>query len=257
MSDEQETPYALARRLHTTGTSTEAIEQALRARGLSAEDARIAARAGRGEAGFALGVDAAAPAQPVTTLASAPPEASPTHPCPQHAAWPVTATCSRCGKFFCDECLRVAGLAGLPASKQCAECEAKFPPGPKAGIGGWLILPAIHIVVAPLGALMLLVVALQALTSERSSPSAAVMQLIIGAAYLIYTVFTAVQFFGKTRRAVPMMLGFYVLNIVVNVVTGAMAEEQSAAGLGRGLGTSVIWMAYFLRSQRVERTFTR
>jgi hypothetical protein len=254
MSDEQETPYALARRLHTTGTSPEAVEQALRARGLSAEDARIAARAGRGEAGSSLAVDEVA--EPVPSLASAPPEVAPTHPCPQHAAWPVTATCARCGKFFCDECLRVAGLVALPASKQCAECEAKFPPGPKAGIGGWLVLPAIHVVLAPFGALALLVFALVALRSERADLSVAVVQLFFGVAYLLYTVFTALQFFGKRRRAVPMMLGFYLLNIVVAVVTTAFEEERSGLGFGRSIITSVIWMAYFLRSERVERTFT-
>lgn len=242
---EPESPYELARRLHTTGQSPDAVEQALRARGLGAEDARIAARAGRGEAGQALGdIDEV---EAVSSLATEPPTSPPEHPCPQHAAWPVTATCSDCGRLSCDECLRGAGLHGPPASTRCPECEAKVPTE-SSTIGGWLLFPAIDIFLAPLSVVVLPLL--------RISTSGDLLSVVLDAGYFAYSFLTATQFFTKKRLAVPLMLGFYSLCILSSALV-AFDGRLQAYLFGRAFMNGFVWITYFLNSKRVERTFTR
>lgn len=73
--------------------------------------------------------------------------------------------------------------------------------------------------------------------------------------FFAYSFFTAIQFFAKKRHAVPMMLGFYALNMTSALVVVDAGRRDFE--LGRAFGTSLIWITYFLRSKRVERTFTR
>lgn len=268
MGDEAETPYALAKRLHTQGAASVEIERALRERGLDEDEARIAARAGRGEAGFSLAVatPGAQPAQPVE-FPEEPPSEAPAHPCPSHAAWPVVGTCSRCGKFFCSRCLKDAGFVRVPASNQCPTCEARFPH--VQGIGGWLVLPALHVtVVGPLSALAGVVqdaMALPKLSGPLLAP--VLIELLANASYLALTIYAAVLFFQKKRRAVPMMIAFYsaamllaVLSLVlsgwIESITGtALGEKDTVTQVGRVFISSLVWIAYFGQSKRVQATF--
>ncbi|MFZ5444410.1 MAG: DUF2569 domain-containing protein [Myxococcota bacterium] len=258
MSETEETPYAQAKRLHAAGTSAEAIERTLMARGLTKEEAQIAARAARGDAGFsfAMPTDEPAPerrrAEP--KLAAEPPASPPTHPCPTHAEWPVSGTCVRCGKFFCDRCLAQAGLTALPESKQCPECEARFPVAAAAGIGGWLILPALHIIIAPLGYLIVggqFVV----LMSRSGVAPPMVAALLLCAVMLGYCGYTAIEFFQKKKRAVGLMLGFYGLNVVTSFLSLALSDADAFTSITRSLVSSVVWGLYFVQSKRVAATF--
>ena len=261
-----ETPYELARRLHEQGTDRAEVERALRALGLDEEEARIAARAGRGEAGVAPAAPVAGPARE-PEAEPAPPTEPPAHPCPTHAAWPVVATCGRCGKFICARCVAEAGWLRLPASNQCPECEARAPV--LQGIGGWLILPALHIaVVAPLSggaALLQDVLALRNLSGSLLAP--VLVEAFFYAAYLAFALFTALAFFQKKQRAVSLMIIFYVLAIVsallsialtgwISGITGEqVGDKDDGVQTGRAMVTSVIWIAYFLQSKRVKATF--
>lgn len=257
----EETPYEVARRLHAQGASEEELERALRGLGLDEVEARVVSLAGRGEAGVV------APA-PGLALAEHPPAAAPTHPCPVHAAWPVAATCTRCGKFFCHQCVRDAGLRWLPESRQCPECERTHPTADKlAGIGGWLVLPALHIGLSPVWLVVNLVTELsQPIDAAFTAPI--VMESAFTVLSLGYVVATAVNFFQRKRRAIHLMLGFYALGLVtafVNLavvswvasIAGREAPRDTAEQFGRGLGALLVWGSYFLRSERVKKTFTR
>lgn len=261
-----ETPYELAKRLHAQGTASIEVERALRALGLDEDEARIAARAGRGEAGLAPSAPVAALAQE-PELPSEPPTEAPAHPCPTHAQWPVVATCARCGKFICARCLTEAGWLRLPASNQCPECETRAPV--LQGIGGWLVLPAIHIaVVAPLSggaALVQDVMALPKLSGPLLAP--VLVEAFFYASYLAFALFTAIAFFQKKQRAVNLMIIFYGLAILsallsialtgwIEGITGEkVSEKDDVTQTGRAMVTSVIWIAYFLQSKRVKATF--
>jgi len=259
-----ETPYELAKRLHAQGAPASEVERQLRELGLDEDEARIAARAGRGEAGVA-------PAAPVAErepeLPAAPPTEPPTHPCPTHAEWPVMATCVRCGKFVCQRCLSESGWRQLPESKQCPECETRAPV--LQGIGGWLIFPAIHITFVALyssgRALLEDVMALPKLDGPLLTP--VLVEAFFNAAYLAYALYTALAFFQRKQRAVSLMIIFYVLGVCsallsiglagwIEGMTGEnVAEKDAGLQTGRALVSSVIWIAYFLQSKRVKATF--
>jgi hypothetical protein len=261
-----ESPYALARRLHQQGVNPAEIERQLLGLGLDAADARIAARAGRGEAGVAPTLESLRP-PPVAELPTEPPGVAPTHPCPRHAAWPVAASCSRCGNFFCTKCVTEAGLTRLPESGQCPECERRAPV--RAGIAGWLVLPAINVSLGgPITAIASILQDFQSLYELEGPVTAPLyVEMLFYTGYLLFSVFTATQFFGRKKRAVPLMIAFYAAGMF-SVLLGAVLIAWMEALLGqpieskadgsevRAIVGGVIWIAYFLRSQRVKQTFT-
>lgn len=263
MSDEgaSETPYEQAKRLHAAGHSPEQVLAALRSAGLAGDDAQIVARAARGEAGVALDLKEAPAAEPPPE----PPTEAPKHPCPKHAQWPVRAPCERCGTFFCTQCLREAGRPF--DSARCPACEEVAPVA--QGIGGWLLFPAIGLVVTPISLLVGLVEDLKALSSELI-PGVALpvtLEAIVNLGLIIYGLVCAVAFFQRKRIAVPLMIGFYsagLVSVAINAGLASWVNElvgQPGEPLGptsvRGVGTSVIWIAYFLQSKRVKATFVR
>ncbi len=266
---EEESPYQLAKRLHASGVTEGDVEKALIARGLSQDEARIAARAGRGEAGFALGVEdpVVERAPSPLDLASQPPAEAPTHPCPVHPAWPVTGTCSRCGKFFCDACVTAAGLTSRPLEKRCPECAEREPTGIAAGLGGWLILPAIHLIISPIQLAMVIVQDLSALAKRTPVVVPVTLELVVQLLHLAFCLFAAVQFFRRKRSAPVTMVVFYVLNIVSAFISAALGawvlselhttnpQDTTALDIGRNVISSLIWIAYFLSSTRVRATF--
>jgi hypothetical protein len=261
----EETPFAIARRLHAQGVSAEEVERELRATGLDGDEAAIAARAGRGEAGAASPVvRVIAEVQP--ELPPEPPAEAPTHPCPAHAAWPVTAICTRCGKFFCAQCLRDAGWVRLPDSKQCPTCEAQHPA--VTAIGGWLVLPALHVtLVGPLSSLAGMVQDFAAISKARESVRApVVIEFAFSAFVVAYSVYAAIAFHRRKRRAIGLMMGFYalllgsqllgfVLKAWIESILGTTTPHEQNPTVVAGLLSSVLWMTYFAQSTRVKNTF--
>lgn len=259
----EETPYEVARRLHAQGVAVAEVERTLRSMGLDEVDARIAARAGRGEVGTAspVVVDVAT----ASSLPLNPPEEKPTHPCPVHPDWPVAATCGRCGKFFCAQCVREAGLTAMPESGQCPACEKLAPPKELVGISGWLLLPALQLITTPISLVGTLVQDIRGMSNPVIA--APLMVEAIATVLLIsYSLITAVHFFQRKKRAVPMMLGLYAATIGFTVlgamlvawvenIVGKSSEVDSTST--RGLTSSVVWIVYFLQSKRVKNTFTR
>lgn len=259
-----ETPYGLARRLHLAGIAPEHVEQQLKALGLSEEEARIAARAGRGEAGGLpelQGHDA-----PASELPEAPPAEAPAHPCPKHAAWPVLGTCARCGTFFCVGCLKAAGLTRAPDGGRCPDCATRVTEAP--AIGGWLVLPALSVgLFTPLTVIATLAgEAVELPKVEGPFVLPIVVELLVYGAFLAFTVFTAVQFFRRKRRAVGLMIAFYVLSIMVGLfgellfawlesIAGQPLESGEKSTVGRSVIAGVVWISYFVRSKRVQETF--
>ncbi len=169
---------------------------------------------------------------------AAPPAPAPAleHPCPVHPELPVGGTCSRCGKFVCIRC--APKLA--EGSSLCTDCIARQPAASDAeGIGGWLVLPAITVVLTPLAGV---VMAFGALVAGEF------LALLLGGLLAGYGGFTAFNFFSRTRQAPLLMIGFYSLSIIANLL---MNQAPASAGWG------VVWIIYFLRSERVKRTFVR
>ena len=137
-----------------------------------------------------------------------------------------------------------------------------------AGIGGWLILPAIGMILGPL-IQALATVGLWLLSglpaAQRIAGSLKILAFISGA-FLLYRLYTAVLFFSKKRSAPAAVIGVYIGGILFDVAGGAMFQSGNAKSSASStpwvspwpwtIGTAV-WILYFLRSERVRATFVR
>ena len=147
-----------------------------------------------------------------------------------------------------------------------------------AGIGGWLLLPAIGVVISPV---MILVTSSElwfaysavqwSMIEEQLNGSA--LKLVIGAetignvGLLVMSVFLIALFFQK-RHTLPRM---YILFLMISfVLVGAdllsvywlypdedIIEQSDVTRFIRQAISSVIWILYFLKSKRVRATFVR
>lgn len=241
-----ETALQTARRLLVEGRTPEQIEVALRARGLDEVEASVAARAARDEA-------------PV-----APPAEAPAHACPVHAAWPVTGTCTRCGRFFCAQCLRDAGHLAPLESGRCPECEVRAPV--PQGIAGWLVLPALHLIINPFTQGYGVFVDVDALrTVDPAFYPPLVIELLVGLSFVGLGLVAARSFFRKQQRAIQLMQAFYGAQVLAGLIgfglQGWVAELSGHTGgsatvdLARAVVSGGLWLAYFSGSKRVRATF--
>ncbi len=134
-----------------------------------------------------------------------------------------------------------------------------------AGIGGWLIFPAIGLILNTVG----LILGIGFLVSEFTSWSQMGLGFLWGiemADLVISTVFVlwaAILFFNKKRgapKAYICMMVYFVLSsgMIVYFETSwqqhEMAEE-SIRMVFRTLVSSAVWIPYFLASKRVKATF--
>ena len=131
-------------------------------------------------------------------------------------------------------------------------------------LGGWLILPAIGLV---LGCIMSLVGIVASLGLSANLPSRYqgifALSLIFDIGLTIFLVYAAVRFFGKRRNAPATMIALLIVQLVVNALLlaislGSNAEPFAVAAgvqLLRSIIPALIWIPYFSVSQRVKRTF--
>ena len=134
-------------------------------------------------------------------------------------------------------------------------------------IGGWLILPALALLLAP----FIFTLGLVGLIGELSLAvdfgygTAHFSNIVAQTTLLVFLLFTMVRFFGKKRNAPALMITLYALLLFSDVVllfievnTGAeIYAETTIQNVRRsGIG-ALIWIPYFLTSQRVKATFVR
>ncbi len=172
----------------------------------------------------------------------------------------------------------LAALTPLPA------------PSP-VGIGGWLILPILHLIA---DIVIFVLIFVQAAAPQMSptiaAPSgpvlppapvsgvavapgpsqgefASVAFLVFTAAIAAYTIYCLVRFFQKKEQVPALMTGFYsliiakaflnlvLLNIYPELITGPGDTPEAVRGIVRAVVSGAIWIAYFNRSVRVQNTF--
>jgi hypothetical protein len=150
--------------------------------------------------------------------------------------------------------------------------------GPK-GIGGWLILPIIHLVLTVLLTAFNVIIALQywsgivAVVSGNIDPAhrwmavPTVLSLVLGIGLVAFAIYVLVKLFQKKREVPRLMIWFYALVVAVTLfesgIVFAFEEfrespadiDQAVKDLIRAFLGVVIWIPYFLRSKRVKATF--
>lgn len=146
-----------------------------------------------------------------------------------------------------------------------------------AGIGGWLILPAIGLVLGAVQVLRALQEVYEMLADsetlvavEREIPemgSLLRLEMAANGILLLAIVVTAILFFSYHRFAPRAFVVFLLLNVVLTIayvlyaqsVLGAHVphEDLSSGEILSPLLAAGIWIPYFLTSKRVQKTFVR
>ncbi|WP_119389973.1 DUF2569 domain-containing protein [Taklimakanibacter lacteus] len=165
-----------------------------------------------------------------------------------------------------------------PADSAAASDTAKPAEGPR-GIGGWLILPIIHLVITILLTAYNVMMALQywsgimAMVTGNIDPAyrwmavPTILSLVLGIALVAFAIYVLVRLFQKRREVPRLMIWFYSLVLAVTLFESGMVfafEEfrESSADVGQALKDLIraflgvaIWIPYFLVSKRVKATF--
>jgi hypothetical protein len=167
--------------------------------------------------------------------------------------------CSRCHLLNPDDAARCdcgydfasGEMKGSYAKAAEAERRAQAASHSVYGIGGWLLLPAIGLIVSIPMALF------EAANSYRAGDAGEA--AIVTVAVLLVAV-TTIAFFQKRRWAPRVFILLLALNAVLAAVPVLLARGAVTPGDSRDLGratiAALIWIPYFVLSKRVKSTFT-
>lgn len=148
------------------------------------------------------------------------------------------------------------------------------------GIGGWLILPTIGLIIAPIRLSLfvfkdLLPIFTQGYWSVLTTPGSEVyhhlwaplliFEAVGNIGFIIFAIIVMVYLFTKSRLLPRMIIAFMILNLLFVIadfflanMIPAVAEQRDIADLKELVRTfigTVIWVPYFLFSKRVQQTF--
>lgn len=149
------------------------------------------------------------------------------------------------------------------------------------GIGGWLVLPALGLLISPIRFCFLFYSSIlpslmpatwNALTNSNSPAyhplwgPLIVFESISNLALFIFTLRLLWLFFKKSNRVPGLVVIWLVLSMALQVVDILFAAQipavavqqnnlESVKDLTRSLVAAVIWIPYFKRSKRVKNTF--
>lgn len=138
-----------------------------------------------------------------------------------------------------------------------------------SGIGGWLLLPAIGIVVAPIQFTMNVLdyfPKVELLQPGTLFHTMTLVEILAWIAFAILATMTAVHFFTRRKTAPTLYRALLVSQLLF--VVGAywvaallfskpMFDASSGFAIGKWLLACLIWIPYFLYSARVRNTFIR
>jgi hypothetical protein len=139
-------------------------------------------------------------------------------------------------------------------------------------IHGWLIIPAAGLFIGPLvmtaGIINDLVELSQAWRGQviifGGSMVTYWVRTLIEISLVIFTLYVARQFFARRRTAPRWMIRLYLAGLLLAVVEGgwyaSLHERYWPAAIQSVLRSGIvtaIWVPYFLKSKRVQRTFVR
>jgi Protein of unknown function (DUF2569) len=149
------------------------------------------------------------------------------------------------------------------------------------GIGGWLLLMAVGVCLAPIRIAAELIRGLRPLEPATwhavTTPGTRayhplfgpliVGELVTNAALLIWAGVLVYLFFTRRRSFPVAMIAFMLTRVVVQIADAGVALMIPAAaarmgpatygGLASGVLVALIWVPYLLKSRRVELTFVR
>ncbi|MEG2398130.1 MAG: DUF2569 domain-containing protein [Citrobacter sp.] len=148
----------------------------------------------------------------------------------------------------------------LPPDSHCARCENKK----YTGIGGWLYLPAMTLVLSVIsGGVGFFGVAAFVLHTEAEVSALVIFELVCMTALLILVIYTTVLFFKKKRQLPKFYTAFILGTMFYYVMDSWLGATFYDVGLSSDdikafvscAGQILIWIPYFRVSKRVKLTF--
>ena len=144
--------------------------------------------------------------------------------------------------------------------------QAPTPGKSYSGIAGWLILPAIGLVLSPIFVLVFInsrilpfFTAVQFKEVHSELRTMLILDLVANLAMFAYNIVVALFFFKKKKILPKLVISLYVLNLLFlladRFVFLTLNDQQFTFGLVRGVLPALIWIPYFLVSKRVRATF--
>jgi len=177
------------------------------------------------------------------------------------------AGCLRCQRVFHRSCLteQVCPNCGESLLPTDTVHETRVHPTGPAGIGGWMILPAIGFVLGPIVSFVSLVRGVTLFSAVKAAGYGGIyaLDLLLEAGLLAFGLYVVRRFFDKKRDAPPLIVRFFVVSLgataaflVVALLTGAeIFAVETQKQLAREAIGAAIWIPYFKKSKRVEATF--
>jgi hypothetical protein len=132
-------------------------------------------------------------------------------------------------------------------------------------IGGWLVLPAIGLILGPIINIVNIVIytGLIEYVINVGFPGNLTINFLAEVGMLVFLIYAATRFFGKKANTPTVMIALLIFQLVVSGVSLAIhlyaeAEifvDDSIEFFLRGLISAGIWIPYFIVSKRVKETF--
>lgn len=133
------------------------------------------------------------------------------------------------------------------------------------GVAGWLVLPAIGLVIGGIGTLLGILWGLAVFPQMVATGHGGLMAIavLIDMGMLAFLIHTAKHFFKLRKDAPAMMIGLMTAGLVASgivllLAAGSGGVEMAAgcaANLVRSAVAASIWIPYFRTSRRVQATF--
>lgn len=184
---------------------------------------------------------------------------------------------------YCPYCGSETSPMGGSQSSYCPQCDRHIAPlgdhrahdyRPPQGIGGWLVLPAIGVVLGPIVGLVAIAQEWALLQDPgmaylwRRFPGLhgwSVFELVTDIIFLGLSIWLVFAFFGKRSYAPSLIIyiiGARVAVSVLLVIVGGSIIGTEALGellplMVGAVITACIWIPYFRTSERVKATFVR
>lgn len=132
-------------------------------------------------------------------------------------------------------------------------------------LGGWLILPALGLLLGPLVVSGNIRMSLDALRRPALPADAREFVTFVAgllALFLLLQLYTAYQFFRRRVCATTAIVALLIANLLLTMLMSSEASQinpayQAAPDVMGAAIMAAIWIPYFVMSRRVKRTFVR
>jgi hypothetical protein len=136
--------------------------------------------------------------------------------------------------------------------------------GVQGGIGGWLILPALGLILSPFVDALAISRNFEAIDSGAALDplvrNVLVAEILLTLCVLLFQVYVAVAFFRRKRAACDLMVMLFLVSVVVNLsefvmVASVTEQPPKSTDVIRLMVMACIWIPYFTLSRQVKATF--